>query len=138
MHELSLAIAIVELVDRHAAGRRVSSVSLRVGSLRQVVPASLEFHFGFAARGSLSEGARLEQEAVAALLRCAECRTEWDPAPPRAETTEDLVVSFRCPGCGSARFSVLAGEELEVESIEVVEDEGTRPLHEEEQCTAPG
>ncbi len=137
MHELSLAVAIVELVDRHAAGRRVSTVNLRVGALRQVVPPSLEFQFGFASRGSVCEGARLEHEAITALLRCGECDTEWDPAPPRAETTEDLVVSFRCPECGSAGFEVLRGEELDLESIEVVEDEGARPVDEEEKCTAP-
>lgn len=138
MHELSLAIAIVELVDRHAAGRRVDAVNLRVGALRQVVPPSLEFHFGFASRGSVCEGARLEQEAITALLRCGECDSEWDPAPPRAETAQDLVVSFRCPACESARFEVVRGEELDLESIEVVEGEAARPVDEEEKCTAPG
>ncbi len=137
MHELSLAIAIVELAERHAAGRRVSAVNLRVGALRQVVPPSLEFHFGFAARGSICEGARLDQEAIAALLCCGDCDTEWDPAPPRAETAGDLVVSFRCPACGSARFEVLRGEELDLESIEVVEDGGAPSVDEEEKCTAP-
>lgn len=136
MHELSLAIAIVELVERHAAGRRVSAVQLRVGALRQVVPPSLEFQFGFASRGAACEGARLDQEAVAALLRCGECDTRWDPAPPVAETADDLVVSFRCPACGSAGFEVLRGEELDVESIEVVEDAGSSEKQ-EEKCTAP-
>jgi hydrogenase nickel incorporation protein HypA/HybF len=137
MHELAMAMAIVELVDRHAGGRRVSTVQLSVGALRQVVPPSLEFQFGFASRGSVCEGARLEQEAIAALLRCRECDTEWDPAPPVAETSADLVISFRCPACGSTGFEVLRGEELDVDAIEVVE--GARPSsgNEEEKCTAP-
>ena len=138
MHELSLAIAIVELVERHAAGRRVSAVRVQAGALRQAVPQSLEFQFGFAARGSACEGARLEQELVAALLRCEECGREWDPGPSPAQTEDELIVSFRCPGCGSRRFEVVRGDELTVESIEVVNGADARSVAEEERCTAPG
>ncbi len=45
MHELSLSSAIVNTVTKHAAGRRVSVINLRVGQLRQVIPDSLEFYF---------------------------------------------------------------------------------------------
>ena len=137
MHALSLATAIVELVERHATGRRVSAVNVKVGAMRQVVPRSLEFQFGFASRGSACEGARLEQELIAALLRCEDCRCEWDPAPRPAGTAKELIVSFRCPGCGSGRFEVASGNQLEVESIEVSDEEGTRSPSQEEQCTAP-
>lgn len=137
MHELSLAIAIVELVERHAAGRRVSAVNVKVGALRQVVPRSLEFQFGFAARGSVCQGAALDQELVAARLHCEDCRREWDPVPRPAETAADLTVSFRCPGCESTRFEVAGGDELEVESIEVSGEGRGRQTAEEERCTAP-
>ena len=50
MHELSIAGAIVATVERHAGGRAVTSVRVRVGRLRQVVPESLEFCFGIVAR----------------------------------------------------------------------------------------
>ena len=68
MHELSLAGAVIDTVERHAAGRRVTAVYLRVGHLRQVVPASLEFYFEHVARGTVCDGARLEQELVPARL----------------------------------------------------------------------
>ena len=45
MHELSLSSAIVNTVERHAAGRRVTVVNMRIGTLRQVVPDSLTFYF---------------------------------------------------------------------------------------------
>jgi len=38
MHELSLASAVIDTATRHADGRHVSAVHLRVGHLRQVVP----------------------------------------------------------------------------------------------------
>jgi hydrogenase nickel incorporation protein HypA/HybF len=110
MHELSVSSAVVDTVLKHADGRRVTVVSLRIGHLRQVVPDSLAFYFELVSRETLCEGARLEQEVVAARLRCDGCAREWDP--------EDAW--FRCTGCGGAG-GVIAGNELEVESIEVEE-----------------
>ena len=45
MHELSIAQAIVDVAARHAAGRRVERVQVRIGHLRQVVPSALAFSF---------------------------------------------------------------------------------------------
>ena len=117
MHELSLSSAIIATAAKHADGRRVSVVTLRVGRLRQVVPETLEFYFEFVARDTVCEGARLDQEVVEARLRCGPCRTEWGIDVP----------AFRCPDCGGSEVSIVAGSEFEVESIEV----------EEAQCIAP-
>jgi hydrogenase nickel incorporation protein HypA/HybF len=117
VHELSLSSAIVNTVVKHADGRRVSVVNLRVGRLRQVVPDSLEFYFEFVARGTVCEGARLAHESVPALLRCSACEAEWEMSLPR----------FRCEACDSAAVAVISGNEFEVDSIEV----------EEVQCIGP-
>jgi hydrogenase nickel incorporation protein HypA/HybF len=111
MHEFSIAAAVVDTAVRHARGRRVTLVSVRYGRLRQVVPDALEFAFGIVARETLCEGARLEWDVVPARLRCATCTDEWEIELP----------AFRCPGCGGSEVTVLSGEELEVESIEVEE-----------------
>jgi len=111
VHELSLSSAIVDTVLRHAAGRRVTVVSLRVGRLRQVVPDTLAFYFGIVARDTLCAGARLEQELVPAALACRECAHSWEM---------DALPAFRCPRCGGAA-DVVSGNELEVESIDVEE-----------------
>ena len=66
MHELSLATGIVETVVKHAEGRRVTSVQMRIGTLRQVVPESLDFYFGICSRDTICEGAELEQEILKA------------------------------------------------------------------------
>jgi hydrogenase nickel incorporation protein HypA/HybF len=114
MHELSLSGAIVNTVVKHAAGRPVSVVSLRIGALRQVVPDTLEFYFEFVSKGTVCEGARLEQELIPARLRCASCEREWEI---------DLPI-FMCPKCGSGgSVEVASGDEFEVESIEVGETE---------------
>ncbi len=113
MHELSLSSAIVNTVVKHAADRRVVVVNLRVGKLRQVVPDTLEFYFEFVARGTVCEGARLEQEVTAARLRCNACGHEWAIEIP----------AFRCPHCEGSDVAIASGNEFEVESIEVEEAE---------------
>jgi hydrogenase nickel incorporation protein HypA/HybF len=111
VHELSLSGAVLNTVVKHADGRAVSAVSLRVGRLRQVVPDTLEFYFAFVARGTVCEGARLDLEVIEASLRCNPCGREWEIAIP----------AFRCPTCGGSDVAVAAGNEFEVESIEVEE-----------------
>jgi hydrogenase nickel incorporation protein HypA/HybF len=121
LHELAVAQAIVAAAERHAEGRPVSVVRVRVGRLRQVVPEYLSFYFEVASRETPCEGADMEWERVASLLRCSACGAEWDPAPPPARDGGELVVRFRCPRCESADHRVISGDELVVESIDVTE-----------------
>jgi hydrogenase nickel incorporation protein HypA/HybF len=124
VHELSVATAIIDTAVAHAGGRPVEVVSVRVGKLRQVVPSQLEFLFGAAARDTLCAGATLEVDYVDAELECTGCSHRWDPRP-NAEHDGSAgwmaLPRFRCPECGSAAARTLAGGELEVEAIEVVE-----------------
>lgn len=133
MHELAISQAIVDTALRHADGRSITGVRVRVGSLRQVVPDSLSFYFEIVARDTVCDGAQLDFEPVAALLRCPECGEEWDPAPPPLASHGSIpaeglppLPSFRCPEC-AAPGEVLAGGELEVEWIEVEEAAAARP-----------
>jgi hydrogenase nickel incorporation protein HypA/HybF len=119
MHELSIATAVLNTACKHAEGRPVTAVNMRVGRLRQVVPDSLAFYWEIVARDTECDGARLELTEIELELRCCECMTSWSPELP----------VFRCPGCGSADVSIEAGEELEVDYIEVEEKEA--------QCIGP-
>ena len=119
MHELSISSAIVDTALKHAAGRRVTSVTMTIGELRQVMPGSLEFYFGIVSRDTLCEGARLEQVLVPARVHCPACGHERELG--------DLPV-FLCADCGGA-CEVAAGNELEVDTIDVEEGEVA--------CTAP-
>jgi hydrogenase nickel incorporation protein HypA/HybF len=113
VHELSIAGAVLETVLRHAGGRPVTAVGVRVGRLRQVVPDSLLFYWPIVTRETVCEGARLELEQVEARLRCSACGQEWEP----------WLTAFRCPACSSGEVMVRSGEELEVEYIEVEQQE---------------
>ncbi len=128
MHELSISQAVVDTALRHAGGRKVTVVDFTVGSLRQVVAGSLTFYFEIVARDTDCEGAELRISHVAALLRCPACWNEWDPAPPPVAThgevpiNEMVLPAFSCPTCDTPG-EVLAGSELEVESIDVDDPE---------------
>jgi hydrogenase nickel incorporation protein HypA/HybF len=109
MHELSIAGAIVAIASRHAAGRRVTRVEVKVGHLRQVVPGSLAFAFELVAEGTELEGAELVLEEVPAAGRCRACGTEG------------LMTAFplRCSACAGLDVEVIRGEELLVDSLEL-------------------
>ena len=119
MHELSVASAVLNTAVKHAGERRVSVVSLQVGKLRQVIPSSLTFYWDIVSRDTVCEGAELELSEISARLGCGDCGQRWQPEIP----------AFRCPRCASADVEVLAGDELEVDYIEVEEQESA--------CTAP-
>jgi hydrogenase nickel incorporation protein HypA/HybF len=111
MHELSIAESIVRIACRHAAGRPVEKVELRIGYLRQVVPEALAFSLALVAQGTEVEGAELVMEEVPAAGRCRECGTESEPAG----------FPLRCDACGGLDLELLRGEELLVDALELEE-----------------
>jgi hydrogenase nickel incorporation protein HypA/HybF len=113
MHELAIAESVKEIVVRHAQGSRVTSVQLRVGHLRQVVPSALTFAFDLVTAGSVAEGAELEIEDVptAGMCRCCDAPTELRDFP------------LGCERCGGLDVEITSGEELVVDSLELAEQE---------------
>jgi hydrogenase nickel incorporation protein HypA/HybF len=113
MHELSIADAVLQVALRHARGRRVHRVELRVGHLRQVVPSALDFAWQLITDGTALAGAELEIEEVPARGRCRACQ---------AETTMESF-PLQCGRCGSSDVELVAGEELLVDALEIEEQE---------------
>jgi hydrogenase nickel incorporation protein HypA/HybF len=118
MHELSLAEAIVAIAEEHAAGRRVTRVDVRVGQLRQVVPRALTFAFELVARGTTVDGAELVLEQVPGRGACRSC----------GEHSELPGFPLRCGACGGLDVEIVGGEELYVDSLDVVD---AQPVPEE-------
>jgi hydrogenase nickel incorporation protein HypA/HybF len=112
VHELAIADSVVRIADRHAGGRRVTKVYLKVGHLRQVVPSALTFSFDLVAQGTSVEGAELVLEEVPATGKCRACGAESQPKS----------FPLQCAACGSLDLEIVAGEELYVESLEMEED----------------
>ncbi|MFG2562431.1 hydrogenase maturation nickel metallochaperone HypA [Streptomyces sp. NPDC048496] len=111
MHEMSIAMAVVDQVEEVAqagGAASVGSVRLQVGELAGVVPDALSFCFGLACAGTVLEGAELVVEPVAARARCEPCAAEWAVGmPPR----------LCCPVCGEPTAELLSGRELQIVSV---------------------
>lgn len=103
---------VLEAVFRAAvdAGAiRVTSVRLTVGELTEVVPDALQFAWEALTPGTLAEGASLDVTHARARSACSECGTEF----------EHDRFDRRCPGCGSFLVTVMAGNELLIDGVEV-------------------
>ena len=118
MHELAIAESVVRIAERHADGRRVTKVYLKVGHLRQVVPSALAFGFELVAQETSVGGAELVLEEVPATGKCRACGSE-----SRLES-----FPLQCKACGGFDLEIVAGEELYVESLEMEDQPETRRL----------
>lgn len=75
MRELSVAQAIVDVVNSHSQGRTVVAVEIRVGRSRDVIPETLDFAFSLLTEGTALDGAELRiAQAAGAELSVAALR----------------------------------------------------------------
>ncbi|MFD9467033.1 hydrogenase maturation nickel metallochaperone HypA [Streptomyces sp. NPDC060027] len=116
MHELSIAVAVVEQVEEalREQGGTVASLTLRIGELAGVVPEALDFSFGLATEGTALAGARLLIETVEARAHCDGCGREAPTGMPPV---------LWCAACG-ATLTLLSGRELEIVRVTLAD----RPL----------
>lgn len=113
MHELSIAMSIVEMAVEEAArqgGVQVEAVHLKIGHLSGVVADALLFSYDLACEDTPIAGSRLVIEEVPVAVYCTECQKEQ---------TLDSIQYFRCPVCGAPTPQVLRGKELEVTALEI-------------------
>jgi hydrogenase nickel incorporation protein HypA/HybF len=111
MHELSICNAIASTAARHADGRPVSKVTVRIGHLRQVVPDALQFSWEVVAGTTGLKDATLVIEQTPAIVDCLDCGVR---------TTLDLPI-LACGNCEGFDVKLLSGEELLVVSIDLVD-----------------
>jgi len=117
MHEMGIALQIVEITTASLPAdlgeARVARVNLKIGKLAAVVPESLRFCFDVAVKDTPLAGANLAIEEIPVVARCKDCNAQW--------TIDEPV--FICKTCESGSLEILSGRELDIESIEVVEEE---------------
>lgn len=123
MHELSIALRIIEEVTRLAAAEpgRVTRVVVGVGDLAGVHTPSLEQAFAIAAADGPLAATTLEIVPVPVRVWCQACATEGTLAS---------LTRFACPGCGRPCGAIRSGHDLVIESIVLEEDPaGQRGAH---------
>jgi hydrogenase nickel incorporation protein HypA/HybF len=115
MHELAMTENILNIVMDHASranARKVLSLKLKIGELSSFVDDSVSFCWSLLSQGTICEGAKLEINRIAAEFECLGCGAHFF-------FQKELTP---CPACGGMQAKVLAGEELEVSSIEIEQD----------------
>lgn len=112
MHELSIAMSIVEMAEEEAMLRnvRVSAVHLKLGMLSGVVKDALLSSYGIACDGTPLEGSTLVIEEVPVEVFCEACQVNR-----RLRSMQWFI----CPECGAATPTVIHGKELEVTALEI-------------------
>ena len=114
MHELSIAMNIVELAQQEAEHRgvQIEAVHLRLGALSGVVKEALLSCYEMACTDTALAGSRLLIEDVPVVIFCTRCQA---PRPLRS------VQLFCCPECGYPGSEVVQGKELEMVALEIKE-----------------
>ncbi len=112
MHELSIAMSMVEMATDEAARRgvQINAVHLKLGQLSGVVKEALLFSWDLACEDTLLAGARLLIEEVPVVVYCSNCR---------AQRTLDSLQNFTCSVCQALTPNIVQGKELEVVALEV-------------------
>lgn len=109
MHELALTQSVVDTIAERMDGATVTGVMLEIGKLSGVVPEAIRFCFDVVCAGTTFEGARLDITEPPGRARCEDCGDEFELDYP----------ILLCP-CGSANVTVLAGQQLRIQSVEVL------------------
>jgi hydrogenase nickel incorporation protein HypA/HybF len=114
MHEFSLAQNLVSEVMRewekiHPAPKRLVSIRVAIGALRQVVPEYLVFAYESLVSEMPIKDSRLEVRLCPWQVRCRGCG--W--------TGERSLIQAQCPSCGGVELDTQGGEELHLENLEI-------------------
>lgn len=113
MHELSIALSMVEMATEEAARRggvHVSAIHLKLGKLSGVVTDALLFSYNVVCEGTPLEGSHLVIEEIPVVVYCPKCEAEMPLAS---------VQNFCCPVCETPTAEVIQGRELEVVALEI-------------------
>jgi hydrogenase nickel incorporation protein HypA/HybF len=113
MHELSIALSILDLAEEEAerrGGARVLGIHLKLGPLSGVVKEALLSAFEIARESSPLAEAQLVIEETPVLVHCPTCEATRAAASPR---------QLCCAECGAPTCQLVSGRELEVVALEI-------------------
>jgi hydrogenase nickel incorporation protein HypA/HybF len=115
MHELSIAMSIVDLAQEEAdrrGGVQIKAVHLRLGLLSGVVKDALLSSYEMACADTCLEGSHLVVVEVPVIVFCRNCN---------AQRPVHSTQMFCCFDCGTPTGEVVQGKELMVVGLEVLE-----------------
>jgi hydrogenase nickel incorporation protein HypA/HybF len=113
MHELSIALSILDLATEEAerrGARQVYGIHLKLGPLAGVVKEALVAAYEIARESSCLADARLVIEDTPIMAYCPTCQSSKSVVS---------VQELCCVACGTPTPHLLSGRELEVVALEI-------------------
>lgn len=113
MHELSIALSIVDIAEQEVkknGASKVLEIELEIGRLSGVEPYALDFAWEQAIMNTVLEKARRKTSYIEGTARCQDCGIVFE--------IDNLFDG--CPSCGSFLKELKCGKELRVKSLTVI------------------
>jgi len=113
MHELSIAMSLLSMIEEQAEARgdvRVKAVHLKLGPLSGVVKKALQSAYEMACDGTALQECELIIEDVPITARCPKC-----DELRQINSMQEIC----CPVCGTPTPEIITGRELEVTGLEI-------------------
>ena len=110
MHEMSIALSIVDLASEkanQAKATQVIELELDIGSLSGVEIEALRFAMEVATKNTVLESTRVKINRIPASAECLEC----------GQVFESERFAAGCPACGEWNVRILKGKELQLKSL---------------------
>ena len=112
MHELSIAMGIVDIAEKETAkvkATKVDLIELEIGTLAGIELDSLDFVWSSAVKDTVLENAIKKINVIHGEAKCSDCETIF-----KLDNIYDA-----CPNCNSYLKGIMKGKELLVKSLEV-------------------
>jgi len=119
VHEYSIVASLIDVCEKEAKKHRAEAIkrlSVRIGRLSGIEIHFLEQCFETFKEDTICRDAILDIEVCDVVLLCQACGA-------RSVVSENRFV---CPKCHSAEVEMIGGQELHVNSIEIIEEEHER------------
>jgi hydrogenase nickel incorporation protein HypA/HybF len=112
VHEFGLCQSILTAVEGRAAGRRVTGVRVRIGTLHRVFGEAFDQAFSLIAEGTVADGADVDLVVVPVRATCSAC----------GHVTQSQDQVLVCEECGATDLERQGGDELILESLVLAPD----------------
>jgi hydrogenase nickel incorporation protein HypA/HybF len=112
MHELSIALGIVDIAEKEikkAKKDRIELIELEIGTLAGIEFDSLDFIWPSAVKNTVLEDAKRKINIIEGLATCGDCNYTFNLKK----------IYDSCPKCNSHLKAIIKGKELRVICLEV-------------------
>jgi hydrogenase nickel incorporation protein HypA/HybF len=110
MHEMSIAMSIINLATEHAQkeqAKKIVEVELDIGTISGIEIQALNFAMEIAVKDTMLETARIKVNRIEAVSECLECGKLFQADQYFNE----------CPRCKAQNTRVIKGKEMQVKSL---------------------